>query len=127
VFSFQGNPACSEMSDYKKTMLAIMKSLTSLDGKPVAHFEHENAEKWMRGGLYEYSQMKQENMKHNNHWKTMAYFQDFQDKHVNTISEMKQTSSNAEKEYTKQIDFRLKVADMYQKKLEKMELRKKLH
>lgn len=81
------------MISYKKTMLAIMKSLTSLDGKPVAHYEQEAAEKWMRGGLYDYQQMRDENLKNNENDKTMAYFQDFYQKHTNTINEMKLISN----------------------------------
>lgn len=93
VFTFNGNPVCNKMPSYKKTMMAIMRSLTSLDGKPVSSVESDAADRWMRGGLHEYSQMKDENLKNNDHNKTMAYFVDFQEKHTNTINEMKVKSS----------------------------------
>lgn len=49
----------------------------------------------MRGGLHDYSLMRDKNLKNNENNKTMAYFQDFYEKHTSTISEMKLTSTMA--------------------------------
>ena len=55
MLSFQGNPVCTHMSNYRRTMLAIITSLINLDGKPIRHFEHDDVEMWMRSGLHDYS------------------------------------------------------------------------
>jgi len=39
VFSFLGNPVSSKIISYKKTMIAVMKSLTNLDGEAIKHLE----------------------------------------------------------------------------------------
>lgn len=39
VFSFIGNPVCADMISYKKTLIAIMRNLTNLDGEAIKHLE----------------------------------------------------------------------------------------
>jgi hypothetical protein len=87
--------------------------LTNLDGEAIKHLEQADADKWMRGGLYEYYRIKHENRKNNESDKTMVYFHDFHQKHINTIEEMKKTSGMAQIELNKQIAYRQKLADKF--------------
>ena len=77
VFSFLGNPVCPDMLSYKKTLIAVMRNLTNLDGEAIKHLEQADSDKWMRGGLYEYARIKHENKKNKQPEKTKEYFMDF--------------------------------------------------
>lgn len=90
-----------------------MKSLTNLDGEAIKHLEETGADRWMRGGLYEYQRIKYENMKNNEMEKTKEYFHEFHKKRINTIKEMKITSGIAKSELDKQIAYRMKLADKF--------------
>jgi len=51
VLYLQGNPVCGRIPQYRKTLIARVKTLTYLDERPVSDEERRLAEAWLEGGL----------------------------------------------------------------------------
>jgi len=73
-FSFEKNPVCSHIRNYRSTVVGIMTFLKRLDGDLIRQQDWRESEKWMRGGIQEYLQVKQKSEEQGKPQLTREYF-----------------------------------------------------